>query len=287
MDFLDENEPLDGTGLISDDDCSAILLPSDGGLEISGKEGDGEAKSSDGKSLNTRVTMAMIRCVYLEVHVEEEIFAEFGVDDSIEDVGDESIEQEGSLGEGFVEAEVEHQVEEEALVAETLLTGTQPMLAGMMLNHSPRTLWIFENLNHENLFHWESLVPISHDIVNLKGNSIFFKLFLLEQVAEAFTGSTMEFSSEDLTLSHIWSTFHSPHLISFMASNAMTRIQTIFAFLSGILTPLFLCLQYILNKFKFRSFVTSLSLSIAQKLTPENVLGVSILLPILSKRNET
>ena len=197
------NEPLDGLGLISDDDGSVILLPSDGGLEICGKEGEGEAKSSDGKSLTTRVMMAMIRCVFGKVHVEEEMFAEFGVDDSIEDVGDKSIEQEGSLGEGFVEAEVEHQAEEEALVAETLLTGTQPMLAAMMLNHSPGTLWILKNLNHENLFHWESLVPVSHDIVNLKGNSVFFfKLFLLEQVAEAFTGSTMEFSSEDLTLSH-------------------------------------------------------------------------------------
>ena len=59
------------------------------------------------------------------------------------------------------------------------------------------------------------------------------------------------------------------------------------AFLSGNLTPLFLRLQYILNVFKFRSFVTSLSLSIAQKLTLENVLGVSIFPPILSKRNET
>ena len=62
-----------------------------------------------------------------------------------------------------------------------------------------------------------------------------------------------------------------------------------FAFLSGNLILLFLRLQYILNVFKFRSFVTFLSLSIAQKLTPENVLklGVSILPPILSKRDET
>ena len=60
-----------------------------------------------------------------------------------------------------------------------------------------------------------------------------------------------------------------------------------FAFLSGNLTPLFLRLQYILNVFKFRSFVTSLSLLIVQKLTPENVLGVSILPPIFSKRDET
>ena len=60
-----------------------------------------------------------------------------------------------------------------------------------------------------------------------------------------------------------------------------------FAFLSGNLTPLFLRLQYILNVFKFLSFVTTLSLSIAQKLPPENVLWVSILPPILSKRDET
>ena len=60
-----------------------------------------------------------------------------------------------------------------------------------------------------------------------------------------------------------------------------------FAFLSGNLTPLFLRLQYILNVFKFRSFVASLLLSIAQKLTPENVLGVITLHPILSERDET
>ena len=66
-------------------------------------------------------------------------FAEFGDVDCIEDVGDESVEQEGSLGEGLVEAEVEHKVEEEALVAETLLTGTQLAWAAMLLNHSPGT----------------------------------------------------------------------------------------------------------------------------------------------------
>ena len=77
VDFLDENEPLDGAGVISDDDGSAISLSSDGGLEISGTEGESEAKSRDGKSLTKRVTMAMIRCAFLEVHVEEEMFAEF------------------------------------------------------------------------------------------------------------------------------------------------------------------------------------------------------------------
>ena len=154
LDFLDENEPLDGAGVISDDDSSAISIPSDGGLEISGTEGESEAKSSDEKSLTTRVTMAMIRCVFLEVHVE-----------------DESVEQEGPLGEALGEADVEHKVEEEALVADTLLTGTQPAWATMVLKDSPGMLWILENLNHENLFHWENLMPISHDIVNLKGNS--------------------------------------------------------------------------------------------------------------------
>ena len=35
---------------------------------------------------------------------------------------------------------MELKVEEEALVAETLWTGTQPTRAAMMLNHSPGTL---------------------------------------------------------------------------------------------------------------------------------------------------
>ena len=137
LDIFDENEPLDGAGVISGDNGSAISLPSDGGLKISGTEGESEAKSSDGKSLTTKVTMAMIRCAFLEVHVEEEMFAEFGDEDDIED---ESVEQDGQLGEGLGEAEVEHKVEEEALVAETLLTGRQPAWATMMFNHSPGTL---------------------------------------------------------------------------------------------------------------------------------------------------
>ena len=121
---------------------------------LSGTEGESEAKSSDGMSLTTRVTTAMIwHGAFLEVHVEEDMFAEFGHGDmdSIEDVGDESVQQEGPLGEGLVEAEVE----EEPLVAdrETLMTGTQATWAAMMLNHSLGTLWILENLNHENLFY--------------------------------------------------------------------------------------------------------------------------------------
>ena len=83
LDFLDENEPLDGAGVISDDNCSAMSLASDDGLEISSTEGESEAKSNDGKSLTTRVTMAMIRCAFMEVHVEEEIFTEFGEEDDI------------------------------------------------------------------------------------------------------------------------------------------------------------------------------------------------------------
>ena len=126
--------------MISDDDGSAISLPCDGRLEISGTEGESEAKSSDGKSLTTRVTKVMIMCAFLEVHVEEEMFAEFGDEEHIKDVEDESFEQGGPLGEGLGEAEVEHMVEEEALVAETLLTRTQAALATMMLNHSPGTL---------------------------------------------------------------------------------------------------------------------------------------------------
>ena len=140
LDFLEENESLGGAGVISDNDGRVISLPSDGGLEISGTEGETEAKSRDGKSLTTRVTMAMIRCAFLEVQVEEEMFAEFGDENHIEDAEDESVEQECLLGEELGEAEVEHKVEEEALVAETLLTGTQPAWATMMLNHSPGTL---------------------------------------------------------------------------------------------------------------------------------------------------
>ena len=117
MDFLDEKEPLDDAGVISDEDGSAISLSCDGRLEISGTEGESEAKLSDGKSLTMRVTKVMIRCAFLEVHVEEEMFAQFGDEDDIEDVEDESFEQEGPLGNGLGEAEVEHKVEEEALVA--------------------------------------------------------------------------------------------------------------------------------------------------------------------------
>ena len=140
LNFLDKKEPFDGAGGISDDDGSAISLPSDGGLEISGTEGESEAKPSDGKSLTTGVTMAMMRCAFLEVHVEKEMYAEFGNENDVEDVEDESVEQEGPLGEGLGEAEVEHKVGEEALVVETLLTGTQAAWATMMLNHSPGML---------------------------------------------------------------------------------------------------------------------------------------------------
>ena len=43
LDFLDENEPLGGAGVISNDDGSAISLPGDGGLEISSTKGESEA----------------------------------------------------------------------------------------------------------------------------------------------------------------------------------------------------------------------------------------------------
>ena len=65
LDSLDENEPLDGAGVISAYDGSVILLPSDGRLAVSGTEGESEVKSSDGKSLTTRVTTVMIRCAFL------------------------------------------------------------------------------------------------------------------------------------------------------------------------------------------------------------------------------
>ena len=43
LDFFDENEPLDGAGLMSVDDDNAISLLSDSGLEVSGTEGENEA----------------------------------------------------------------------------------------------------------------------------------------------------------------------------------------------------------------------------------------------------
>ena len=111
------------------------------GLQISGTEGESEAKSSDGKSLMMRVTKVMIRCAFLEVRVEEEMFAEFGDEDDIEDVEDESFEQEGPLGEGVGRGRGRAQGRGRgALDAETLLTGTQAAWATMMLNHSPGTL---------------------------------------------------------------------------------------------------------------------------------------------------
>ena len=103
LEFLDEKEPLDDAGVISEDDGSAISLPCDGWLENSGTEGESEANASNGKSLTTRVTKVMIRCAFLEVHVEEEMFAEFGHEDDIKDVEDESFEQEGPLGEGLAQ----------------------------------------------------------------------------------------------------------------------------------------------------------------------------------------
>ena len=142
LDFLDEIEPVDGAWVISDDDGNAIFLPSDCGLKISCTDGENEAKSRDGKFLATRVRMAMIMCAFLEMHAEEERFAEFGDEDDIEDVEDESVEQKGLLGEGLGEVDLEHKVEEEALVAETQLTGRQPGWATMMLNQSPGRLWI-------------------------------------------------------------------------------------------------------------------------------------------------
>ena len=92
LDFLDENELLDGAGVISDANAFAISLLT---------ECESEAKSRDGKSLMTTVKMAMIRGAFLEVNVQEEMFAEFGDEEDIEDVEDESAGQEGPLGEGW------------------------------------------------------------------------------------------------------------------------------------------------------------------------------------------
>ena len=74
-----------------------------------------------------------------------------------------------------------------------------------------------------------------------------------------------------------------------MASNAMTHVQSIFNFSlrepDTALSPL--AVHFECAQISIFNFVTSLSLSISLKLRPENVLGVSILPPILSKRDET
>ena len=58
----------------------------------------------------------------MEVRVKEEIFADFEDVDGFRNVRKKSYRER--LGEAFVKAEVEHTVEEEALVAETVWTGT-------------------------------------------------------------------------------------------------------------------------------------------------------------------
>ena len=60
------------------------------------KEGESGAKSSDGKSLTTRVTMAMIRCAFFQEHVEEDMIVEFGDEDDVENVEDEGPLRDGS-----------------------------------------------------------------------------------------------------------------------------------------------------------------------------------------------
>ena len=95
----------------------------------------------------------------------------FGDEDDIEDVEDESFEQEGPLEEGLGEAEVEHKVEEEALVAETLLTGTQAVWATKWCSTThlarceSRRIWTTRISSTERTW-----CPFPHDIVNLKGN---------------------------------------------------------------------------------------------------------------------
>ena len=73
------------------------------GLKLAAQRARAKQNRAMGKSLTTRVTKVMIRCAFLEVRVEEEMFAEFGDEDDIEDVEDESFEQEGPLGEGLGE----------------------------------------------------------------------------------------------------------------------------------------------------------------------------------------
>ena len=67
----------------------------------------------------------------------------------------------------------------------------------------------------------------------------------------------------------------------------MTRIKQFLAFLSGNLALLFLRLQYILNVFKFWSFVKSLSMPIESLLTTIFFIETKSLPPIPTKRYES
>ena len=156
----------------------------------------------------------MIRCAFLEVHVEEEMFAEFGDEDDIEDVEDESFEQEGPLGEGLGEAEVEHKVEEEALVAETLLTGTQAAWQQWCsTTHlgrcESRRIWTLRIYSTERTW-----CPFPHDIVNLKGNSTFQAVLSGTSSWSVFQGLRRSVRPKTKLWTTIWSTFHSWKLMS-------------------------------------------------------------------------
>ena len=76
-------------------------------------------------------------------------------------------------------------------------------------------------------------------------------------------------------------------LFRHIASNAMIRIQTISCFSVGNLALLFLRLQYILNVFKFWSFVKSLSMPIESLLTTIFFLETKSLPSIPTKRYES
>ena len=78
-----------------------------------------------------------------QVHVEEEMFAEFGDEDDMEDVEDESVEQEGSLGERLGEAEVEHKVEEEAFCRGNAVDGNTSSMGN---NDAQPLTWNVVNL---------------------------------------------------------------------------------------------------------------------------------------------
>ena len=94
--------------------------------------------------------------------------------------------------------------------------GTQRTWAAMMLNHSPGTLWISENLSHENLFQWESLAPTPHDVVNLKGTSTFSSCSHWTKSLKLLQDPGTNMRPKTQIWATIWSTstFLSPKLIS-------------------------------------------------------------------------
>ena len=64
----------------------------------------------------------------------------------------------------------------------------RPWLMIIHKTHMDQLRNVFQNLNHENLFRWKNLIPISHDFVNLKGNWTSSSCSLRNKLLRRFLG---------------------------------------------------------------------------------------------------